>query len=448
MSNALNIFFRLVVVFLGLTPVWANPSQDLIPVPSLNSEQEALVLKNLARAHLGASIRSSDWVNLPPIVVDDKETDPNNSPAALLSDDPALSYPLSQGTHRFIVSLSQIENISKFNFFNLSAKGKFSVFTSNVDRPFESNKWKQVQNLKEMTIQAVSADLGNAEAKYVKIEFDITQPGKIACFGIFGLRPATAYTTELKKDVEKRREDVPLEKVINYNYAAYYAKARVAYVSSSADLNKAHKMIDDNPETSFSFAPNDATPTAIIDLGSNRELRRISILNLESASGADIYITDHIPGMKSATSPEGTPAKGPSTPAVSSFWPGKTWLPLLAWGATPPPSTPQTFSLPSDFFEKNKCLHANCVDGRIEIDFSRYQGQFLVIRWIIPPTSTPFVVTEVAAFGNTTLADFDMLPEPEAPGEGPNAPPPLTPPGGGPPVTPTVPVPPLPVVSP
>ena len=59
--------------------------------------------------------------------------------------------------------------------------------------------------------------------------------------------------------------------LINFNFSDVHAKARGLYVSSG-DVNQVNYMIDDQPATAYQFASDDAAPTAVIDLGRERNL--------------------------------------------------------------------------------------------------------------------------------------------------------------------------------
>ena len=83
--------------------------------------------------------------------------------------------------------------------------------------------------------------------------------------------------------------------LINYNVRDAHAKARALYVSSGNDLTLANSMIDDQPTTSFGFAADDKSPTALIDLGKVSTLRRLSAIYSARPGSIDFYVMQSLP---------------------------------------------------------------------------------------------------------------------------------------------------------
>ena len=69
-------------------------------------------------------------------------------------------------------------------------------------------------------------------------------------------------------------------KFIGYDFVDYggtTAPATVVHVSAGEDLNAAQAMVDGNLKTGYTFKATDKRPMAVIDLGSSRSLRRLSL---------------------------------------------------------------------------------------------------------------------------------------------------------------------------
>ena len=54
-------------------------------------------------------------------------------------------------------------------------------------------------------------------------------------------------------------------------------------------------MIDGQTATSFTFAANDSSPTAIIDLGKESKLRRVSAIYTPHKGTVDFYVLKSLP---------------------------------------------------------------------------------------------------------------------------------------------------------
>jgi hypothetical protein len=59
-----------------------------------------------------------------------------------------------------------------------------TVATSNAKLPADSPQWHQALQ-QELSAEGIDAKVGPSEAKYVRLTFNVTQPGKIAGFGVY-----------------------------------------------------------------------------------------------------------------------------------------------------------------------------------------------------------------------------------------------------------------------
>jgi len=326
-------------------------------VPPLTVEQAPSYPENLARYYLGAQVEA-DPDSAP---AGSKSKNRNPAEAALLSGDPTVGYNLSGGNKTLLISLSKIENIDTILFLNHGAKGDVTISTSNAKLPADSPQWHTVSQ-QELTADEVKAKVGPSEAKYVKLAFNVTQPGRIASLGVYSTPTVAAFTMP-----RARRHDIDQSKnfaLVNYNLTDLHARARALYVSSGDQVNQANNMIDDQPSTIYTFSSDDASPTAVIDLGKVTKLNRISTVYSPRPGNVEFFVLESLPGVR----PEG----GPKTLKLDDA--------ALA-------------------NMKSVGMVADDGTGHAAIDFPETTGRYIMVKWAPAKQDTPFSVSEIAAFG-------------------------------------------------
>src|SRR6266850_421638 len=176
----------------SLTSVAADLT--LQKVPPLTVEQAPAYPENLARYHFGAQVEAAPQSNsIPNLQLSSHSQDRNTAAAALLCDDPTVGYALVNGSTTLLVSLSKIENIDSISFLNHGAKGDVTIATSNAKLSADSLQWHHVSR-QDLTADAVKAKIGPSEAKYVKLTFNIKEPGRIAALGVYSTPTVAAFT--------------------------------------------------------------------------------------------------------------------------------------------------------------------------------------------------------------------------------------------------------------
>jgi hypothetical protein len=90
---------------------------------------------------------------------------------------------LETGKTTIVVSLSSTETMSALSFLNNGAKGVVTVFASPVNLPSSSKRWQQVAT-SSLVDGAVKSLVRPNEARYLKLSFDVTQPGEVSRFGV------------------------------------------------------------------------------------------------------------------------------------------------------------------------------------------------------------------------------------------------------------------------
>jgi hypothetical protein len=387
-SSSSRAVFTFAVSFVALGGAQAADVL-LHKVPPLTVEQAPQYPENLARYALGAQIEVTPKADTK-LQLSSMSQDKNTAAAALLCDDPTVGYGLANGATTVMVSLPNIENVESLGFLNNGARGTVAIATSNAQLPADSPQWHNAGQ-QELSAGAVKTKIGPSEAKYVKLTFNVTQPGRIAGFGLYSTQAVADFTMPRPRKValEGKSENVAL---ITSNLTDVHAKARALYVSSGAETKDANKMIDNQPTTSFAFAGDDANPIAIFDLGKETTLRRLSALYSPRKGNVEFYVLKSLPlatqnegdQLNAAALQKGAPAG--QTPA-----------------ATAATELVQNVKLTDAAFSNLKPIGSvanNEDEGRASIDFPETSGRYVMVRWVsAAPTQSPFSVSEVAAFG-------------------------------------------------
>src|SRR6059058_2612468 len=226
MAAKWHYFFRASTIFLGFGIAISTSGADLVlqKVPPLTVAQAPNYPQNLARFDLGAQIES------------DVPADASSS-VPFLSGDPASVYALRSGTTRLLISLAQIENINSIAFLNSEAKGTITIAMSSAKLSPESPQWHEARQ-EELSSGLISARIGPAEAKYVRLTFNVSNPGLIANLGVYSAAAVSDFTMPRPRKIAAGTSAEAIGKA-SYNLADLHAKARTIFVSSGDDLNLA-----------------------------------------------------------------------------------------------------------------------------------------------------------------------------------------------------------------
>jgi hypothetical protein len=335
-------------------------------VPPLTVAQTPTFPENLARLHLGAQMET--------LAAGTEKADDKAS--ALLTGDPAASYALPAGTTTLLVALPQIENIGSIAFLNDGAKGSVTVATSNAKLPADSPQWHEAVK-QELSAEGIDAKVGPSEAKYVRLTFNVSAPGKITGFGVYSTPQVSDFTRTRSSKVAADDKTGSFG-LISYNKADIHAKARALYVSSGSDMKTANNMIDDQPATTYSFAAGDGTPTTVIDLGKSSNVRRVSAAYSPRAGKMDFYVMQSLPKSKGAA-------------ALSNAAPQTVTVDEATLGSMTPVGS----------------FSDDGTQGRAAVDFPEVTGRYVMVRWNpAVQQDSSFTLAEVAALGgpqNSTL---------------------------------------------
>ncbi len=243
--------------------------------------------RNLARLVAGAQLQ----VQAPGAAAPTTNTTAAN---ALLRDDDPLGYALSPGTTSLVVALPKIEVLNRFNFLNLTARGKVAIAISSTKLPPLSSQWHAVQATDFSGDNGVvTCDLGSVEAKYVRVTFDVAAEGSIDTFGLYGQRtirdnlPARGLTAKNMASDTEAGSDL---RYVMFNYAVDAPHSGVVMVSPGEDLDRAQQMADGDVGTGYTFQPGDVAPMAVVDLGETRALTRVGASFKAGPGRMSIYL--------------------------------------------------------------------------------------------------------------------------------------------------------------
>ena len=336
---------------LSLAAVSANAAALVLQkVPPLTVEQVPAYPENLARLSLGAELEVNPKAD-------------SASEMALLAGDPTAGYAIGTGTTTALISLPRIEHIDSVSFLNQGTKGQFTISTSNAKLPADSPQWNAIGQ-QELSGDSVKVKIGPSEAKYLRLTFQVNEPGRIDDLGVYSTPTVAAFTMpRIRKTDAGKSENVAM---VSYNLTDLHAKARAVYVSSGNDVKSANNMIDDQPGTVYNFASPDSAPTAVVDLGKATKLRRISALYSQARGTLDFYVLQSLPG-------------GAQNASAKSLQLDDAALAGMHRVGT----------VTSDGA------------GRSAIDFPETTGRYILVKWTPAEAGSAFSVAEIAAFGNT-----------------------------------------------
>ena len=335
---------------LGAMPGASAAELVLHKVPALTVEQASAYPENLARRHLGARVESTS------------ASGDTSAAAALLSGDPTARYSLPAGSSSLLIALPKIENVDSISFTNSGAKGNVSIATSNAKLPADSPQWQKAAD-EELSGDTVKANIGPSEAKYVRLTFNVTEPGQIGSLGLYATAAVSDFTKPRSAAAE---EDSTTIGLISYNRSDIHSKARALYVSSGSDAKQAHNIIDDQTNTTYSFAAEDGTPATVIDLGKTSSIRRLSAAYAPRAGKMEFYVLKSLP------------RRGANADTIT--------LDEATFATMAPVGT----------------ANDDGSAGRASVDFPETSGRYVMVRWLpAAQENQSFTLAEVAAIGST-----------------------------------------------
>jgi hypothetical protein len=371
-----SVVARSLAAALALSLVSSVPAAELVmqKVPPLTVEQAPRYPQNLARFDLGAAVEAEPAAK-------------GSAALALLSNDAKAGFPVGGGKTTLLISLPKIEQVETIAFLNAGAKGSVEIATSSAKLPANSPQWREIAR-QELSENVISAKVGPGDAKYIRLTFNTTNPGRIAALGVYATPALSDFTMPRSRKIAGGATASSFA-LVNYNVTDLHTKARALYVSSGEETKLANNMIDDQPTTSYSFSADDRAPATIIDLGRSMPLRRISTLARPSAGTVTFYVL------------EAVPVGGTPSPAEVNV--GGAPNPSAVIAGSPAENAPSTLRLDDGMLAGLKSVGSAADDGsgRVAVDFSETNGRYVMVRWS-GVSEGNFTVAEIAAYGRGT----------------------------------------------
>ncbi|MDA0813875.1 MAG: hypothetical protein O3C21_15975, partial [Verrucomicrobia bacterium] len=152
---------------------------NLAAEPSSPADVRGRTAKNVLRAHLGV-------------------TGGTGPSCPLLKDDPTVPLRLSKGDFTIHFNLNDLHIVSELAFVNEGTRGTVKCSVSTDERG-----WVEV-----VTAHLIPSSRGStirfvgSEARFVRLDFSVSEPGNLYCLGLFGLTVAADYDFREIRDAE------------------------------------------------------------------------------------------------------------------------------------------------------------------------------------------------------------------------------------------------------
>lgn len=368
---------------------------------------------NLARAYLGAQIELVNGESSRGIDPGLGSNDPNGGLAALISDDETIGFPVPGGSTRVIVTLPRPVLLSSIEISSFTIHGRLNAWVSPVKMTPSDSRWRQVVKEKNFVeSRPLFAKFGSADAAYVMLEFVANEKGRVGALGIYGdVKISDVRVTAGEKSIDALPS---MGEVVDYNYANLVAGGNIAYTSSVKGRGEADKMIDDVRDTDYAFASSDPSPITIVQLESERPVRRIAVsYEAEKPGKMEFYLMKGIPGdakeeQANVDRSEWIRASNPAVPRI-----------IAAQS-----SGPKLIEIDDSYFKNSEptgMVETQAGNRRVAFECSAQESNFLMVRWLSNDGSPAgdFRISEINVFGNTEKEDAHVgWDEPTPPGEG------------------------------
>ncbi|MGK0184481.1 MAG: hypothetical protein ACI9R3_000247 [Verrucomicrobiales bacterium] len=241
--------------------------------PSAQGDLRGRTPKNILRAHLGV-------------------TGGTGPSCPLLKDDPTIPLYLARGEFAIDFILNDLHILSELVFANEESRGDIKCEVST-----NGETWVEVVNAHMIPDSRTSrVRFVGSEARFVRLKFSVTEPGNLYCLGLFGLTVAADYdmngsfatdavevraALELNPELLKIREPLS-EEFDQVSLTITPSDASVPWVSSLDQPDPAEtealELIDENSFTVCEFAPDDPSPSVLLDLHEIPMIERVGVL--------------------------------------------------------------------------------------------------------------------------------------------------------------------------
>lgn len=348
--------------------------------------------KNLSRLNLGATMEMS-FKN------GKEDAVPSEFAAGLLTEDFSLGCPLKAGTTGFIISLGSIQTISQFHFVAEKGSGMVTVSLSNTFWPLENHKWNLNRKTQKFSDEGdVCVDIGFSEAKYIRVEFELPEGGRISSFSILGKAELLDYKLKRAAEVSSKEKAAKKMDYLNFDFANSIGGGEVIYVSSNSNEKSPAYINDDLLSTAFEFDAADNNPTMILSLKESKILNRISLSVDGPEAEVQVYLLNNLP-VEYMAKKHPRPLNGFIFAALGT----QLILPEIKLDGLAP-----QFKLSEAFFEKNKPVESYEMKGgreTISVNFKPQPVNYILQRCNPKDRirSKSFMIHKLSAFGSVEV---------------------------------------------
>lgn len=293
-----KVLFRLLLSGVALSTYSVTQAQsstgtvDLYRIPEPTHRDLERIPKNLARWHMGANLVLTKEDQFQRIQVSDVGY---FEESVFLSDNSALTYDIEPGSHDYIIDLGQFMRVSRFFLNNQSAKGSFTLSSSDTLENVNSDRWiplTQAVGFSKGIIPSVS--FSEVETQYILVRFNIQDAGKIGNFGATGPLNITQAEFTVGKGEESDTVVKAQSPIIDYDFASSYTGSRIAYISGGP-LDQIFNLIDEDPTTTYTL-PSAEECVLIVDLRKETQMKTFSTQYSSNVEGlVQVYMVDSLP---------------------------------------------------------------------------------------------------------------------------------------------------------
>lgn len=338
--------------------------------------------KNFARQHVGANLFVYNEAS--------KSYSNTEAAAAWLDDDVVTGWPPMSGKQHYLLSLEEPQLLTNFCFSGRSSKGTVSIYAGDEIAAPGAKSWTPLAaDIPIASINEVKMSKPFSRfAKYILIETNLESPGTWYSVYLYGEQPAVTYS------LARRASSLDTASVFgafvnlptSFNLAGLYAHGAVTHASADAGFVGWQKAVDDNPQSGVAIAPTSTESGLAIRLANPRALSRISILTDASAKGRlDFFVVTDAQASAAAT--------------------GSQYI-KAATDSTAPAAPGQAISLAD--LTPSASMVLDGTNARANIEFPAETGEVLLARWTPETDGQALNVREVNAFGEPTLASYEL----------------------------------------
>lgn len=356
------------------------------------AEQQLQVYpKNIARHHVGANLFLFDATSQSYMATE--------VAAAWLDDDINTGSAPVAGKQYYLLALPEPEVINNLALSTQGLKGKLMVYAGDEPSIPGAKSWQPIA--RDITIESIDgkklAKPFNRLAKYVLLETDIVEAAPVHSLYLYGERPAVSF------QLAKREQPIDTKAVFGpyinnlgaISTSGLYAGGRVAFSTEAGNYTAWQKAVDDNPESGVSLITSGDQAGMVLNFHDSRPVTRLSILAGNPSKGKlEVFVVPALPDAAVAAAP--APADGVQ-PVANKKQSSAIAQPVELTGLTPA----ATFNFDGSNLRQSQ-------------DLTNVQGTALLLRWTPEFSGEAFVVKELNAFSDLSLADYALALSPDA----------------------------------